>query len=34
VRHSAIFDVKAGALQGTIVDYQGNVFDSFTETVP
>jgi hypothetical protein len=34
IRHSAIFDITAGALKGTIVDYQGNVFDTFTETVP
>ena len=27
-------DSPTGKLAGTIIDYQGNVFDSFTETVP
>ncbi len=34
IRHAAIFDVGTGKIDGTIIDYQGNVFDSFTETVP
>ena len=34
VRHAAIFEVGTGTVHGTITDWQGNVFDSFTETVP
>jgi hypothetical protein len=33
-RHAAIFDVTAGKVTGTIIGYQGNIVDSFTETVP
>jgi hypothetical protein len=34
VRHAAIFDVGTGKVTGTVIDWQGNVMDSFTETVP
>jgi acid phosphatase type 7 len=34
VRHAAIFEVGTGTISGTIIDWQGNVFDAFTETVP
>ena len=33
-RHAAIFDVGPGKIAGTIIDWQGNIADSFTETVP
>jgi hypothetical protein len=33
-RHAAIFDVTAGKVAGTIIGYQGDIVDSFTETVP
>jgi acid phosphatase type 7 len=34
IRHAAIFDLGTGKIDGTIIDYEGSVFDSFTETVP
>ena len=34
IRHAAIFDLGTGKIDGTIIDYQGNIFDQFTETVP
>ncbi len=34
IRHAAIFDLGTGKIDGTIVEWTGQVFDSFTETVP
>jgi hypothetical protein len=33
-RHAAIFQLGPGKITGTVTDYQGNLVDSFTETVP
>ncbi len=33
-RHAAIFQLGTGKVTGTVTDYQGNLVDSFTETVP
>ena len=34
IRHAAIFQLGTGKITGTVTDYQGNLMDSFVETVP
>jgi hypothetical protein len=34
IRHAAIFDVTADGMDGTIIDYEGNIADSFTLSAP
>jgi hypothetical protein len=33
-RHGVVFDVSAGMITGTAIDYQGNVIDTFSKVVP
>jgi hypothetical protein len=34
IRFAAIFDLGPGKIDGSIIEWTGNVFDTFTETVP